>query len=363
MTTQLRIALSDRGLPTRITTALAVMLCVCSVACDFGGYPPAHKFPNEKVQFVNERTGWIVGPGLLRTQDGGNSWKRIRSDGPGTIASDAIDNEQARIQFVDDRFGFMLGRKRTIYKTVDGGETWTETTSPAVTDEWERFHVIFFLSPTKGWIVGKNVYRTDDGAVTWSLLGPIPVGDDTRIEKPRVAEGYAPSVWFLSERNVVLVRKDGDVYRSEDGGAKWHRVWSVNNFLCQVYFLDDKAGWIVGANGFVARTTDGGVSWEKTQTPTIAQLADVFFVNEKKGWAVGFNGAMILTTDGGTSWSIPTVKLDGFNTRLADVYFVDEKRGWAVGGKPFDDVEPFPAPSNLILESQDGGQTWVRRNL
>jgi photosystem II stability/assembly factor-like uncharacterized protein len=77
-----------------------------------------------------------------------------------------------------------LDQKRAIYKTLDGGETWSITVSPAVQDEKENFHTIFFLSPTKGWVVGKNVYRTDDGAVSWTRLGPIPPGDDTRTEKP-----------------------------------------------------------------------------------------------------------------------------------------------------------------------------------
>jgi photosystem II stability/assembly factor-like uncharacterized protein len=141
------------------------------------------------VQFVNERTGWIVGPRLLRTDDGGNSWRMIRSDGAGTIVADFIDNEQARIQFVDERVGFMLGRKREIYKSVNGGGTWTETASPAAQDQTEKLHIVFFLSPTKGWVFGKKVYRTDDGAVTWSRLGPIPVADDTRIESPAFRKG------------------------------------------------------------------------------------------------------------------------------------------------------------------------------
>jgi photosystem II stability/assembly factor-like uncharacterized protein len=269
-----------------------------------------------------------------------------------------VDNEQRRVQFVDERVGFFVTWERQIYKTVDGGETWTETISPTMTDEWERLHTIFFLTPTKGWVLGKNVYRTEDGAVTWSRVGPTPLGDDTRTEKPAVAEGYPSAVSFLNERTIVLARKDGDVHRSEDGGATWRRVWSVNNYLRCIYFLNDKAGWIAGENGFVGRTTDGGASWEQTKTPTSGPLTSVFFLNDKKGWAVGHNGVIIYTTDGGVSWLNAYVKVDGFKTYLADVCFVDEQRGWAVGGEPFDELAIFPKPSNLILKSQDGGKTW-----
>jgi photosystem II stability/assembly factor-like uncharacterized protein len=231
-----------RNLRAWTVIGLALLLCTCSVACNLGAYPPKHAFPNVKVRFVNERTWWIVGPKVFRTQDGGNSWKLIRTDGPGTIVTETVDNEQRRVQFVDERIGFFVTWERQIYKTVDGGETWTQTNSPTVTDDWERLDTIFFLTPTKGWVLGKNVYRTEDGAVTWSRVGPTPIGDGTRTEKPAVSEGYPSAVSFLNDETSVLVRKDGDVHRSEDGGATWRRVWSVSNFLRCVYFLNDKAG-------------------------------------------------------------------------------------------------------------------------
>lgn len=310
-----------------------------------------------KVQFVNQRTGWIVGPELFRTQDAGKSWQQIRSDGPGIVVTEVDDNEQQRIQFLDERVGFMLRRPRTIYKTTDGGETWSETVSPAPVHETERFHSLFFSSPAKGWVIGTYVYHTEDGA-NWTRLGPTPVGDDTRTEKPRVAEGYPPAVAFLNDRTIVLARKDGDVYRSDNGGAKWERVWSVNNYLIHVYFFDDKAGWIVGADGFVGRTRDGGASWQQIKVPASSYLNDVFFLNDQRGWIVGNDGVILYTTDGGTTWLTPLMKTSVLQTRLGDVWFVDEKRGWAIGGNPFDDIAVFPMPSNLILETQDGGQTW-----
>lgn len=67
------------------------------------------------------------------------------------------------------------------------------------------------------------------------------------------------------------------------GGAKWQRVWRVNNYLLQVYFVNDRFGWIVGADGFMGRTTDGGVSWHQIKVPTSDQPNDVFFLNDQKG--------------------------------------------------------------------------------
>jgi photosystem II stability/assembly factor-like uncharacterized protein len=341
---------------------LALFKYSCATIFDKAAYPARHDFPNVKVQFVDDRSGWIVGPGLSRTQDGGNTWKKIRLDGSGTVLTEVVDNEQRLIHFVDERLGFFLGKEWEIYKTVDGGDTWTQVDSLKVIDESERFHTIFFISPTKGWVIGKSVYQTNDGAVTWKRLNVAPIADDRRKEKPQVADGYPPAVAFLNERTLVLARKDGDVYRSEDGGEYWRRVWSVNNYLCNAFFLNEKVGWVVGANGFLGRTTDGGGSWEQIKVPTNAQFNDIFFLSDRKGWAVGRNGEIIYTTDGGTSWSNGRVP-DEFRKNLVDVWFVDEKRGWAVGGEPFDDIKLFSQPTNLILETQDGGQSWFQRTL
>ena len=315
-------------------------------------YPEAHRFPNVKVQFVNGQTGWVVGPRLYRTQDGGSSWKIVRPEGPGTIVTEIGNWEEKRIQFVDERVGFILERKRVIYKTKDGGETWNSIASPEVTDETEKFETLFFVSQTKGWLFGKNIYRTDDGALTWKRVGAAPVDDVTR-------DGLDPAIWFLNDQAGVLVKKYGDVYRTEDGGANWRRVWSANNFLTDVHFVNDKHGWLIGDKGFIGRTADGGSTWEKVTVPTSVQLNALYFLDEKKGWAVGRDSAIIYTNDGGTTWLIAQVPT---KAPLASVFFTDEKRGFAVGGEHFDEWDSVNRPTNLILESLDGGQTWAPRD-
>jgi len=65
-------------------------------------------------------------------------------------------------------------------------------------------------------------------------------------------------------------------------------------------------------------------------------------LNPSQGWAVGFGGQILKTTDGGVSWHQQTHPSQAW---LKSVMFDDSGRGWI-------------ASDNLLLESQDHGETW-----
>src|ERR1043166_44303 len=75
------------------------------------------------VSAVNQRVAWASGSGstVLRTDDGGTTWKRI------TVTSDALDFRD--IDAIDERTAYVLsignGAASRIYKTTDRGMTWT----------------------------------------------------------------------------------------------------------------------------------------------------------------------------------------------------------------------------------------------
>ena len=85
---------------------------------------------------------------------------------------------------------------------------------------------------------------------------------------------------------------------------------------------------------------------------------DVFFLTPESGWIVGQNGLILFTRDGGKNWfrgSTPT------NAPLSSVRFTDAQHGWAVDGHSAELIISSP-PSNVVLETKDGGQNWTVRN-
>ncbi len=89
-----------------------------------------------------------------------------------------------------------------------------------------------------------TLYRTDDGGKTWSLQD-YPGGE---------------LLWQDDQRGWALGR---DIYRTVDGGATWSFVHAVT-WDGQFSFVDDQHGWAVARNEqeiALVRTENGGVRW------------------------------------------------------------------------------------------------------
>lgn len=347
------------GIPLRIVVPL-VMFCSVLFGCSLI-FDEDQQFPNVRVQFVNRHVGWIVGPRLLQTTDGGRTWNQIRSDGYGTFTSESIGFGHRVIQFITPASGVQLDLN-SIVKTADGGRTWGNQSSLPERNKPEiPSGSLFFLTPDVGWVVNEMVHRTTDGGRNWTRLSATPPGLDERQRAMRVAPtiaNFIPALWFVDAQVGLMARLDGEVYRTNDGGSTWSRVWTVDSRITNIFFINSKKGWLTGDRGLIAQTTDGGLTWLKQLEPTAADFTSIFFINEETGWAVGSGTTIVYTRDGGLTWMKASVsRLIGIPP-LASVSFSDELHGWAVGGKG-QEISPSPfAPSNVILSTDDGGQTW-----
>jgi photosystem II stability/assembly factor-like uncharacterized protein len=337
---------------SRITLIFSLVFVGTLISCT------ANRSPNVKVQFVNSRVGWIVGPRLLQTTDAGQTWIELRNEGYATVEAEDIFQGRNWMQFVNEEFGFSVGGNG-IAKTSDGGRTWSST---VVTDGKDQsLQSLFFISPQEGWVVGNHVYHTNDGGNRWTVLSKTPSGDEPRQRRMRIAPTYAinnPTLWFTSSINGYMARLDGEVYITGDGGRTWDLAWTGEKSITDLFFVNSQEGWIVGKEGLVAQSVDGGKTWSSKPVPTKADLTSVFFISKQIGWTVGSECTILFTKDGGLTWQGASVSGLWGAPPLASVSFSNELNGWAVGGNS-DPMRPsLLAPSNVILTTQDGGQSW-----
>ena len=74
------------------------------------------------VDFRDDNEGYIVGGGgtILRTEDGGRNWEKVKTNFPDTFL---------RVDFADDKNGWIVGKNGTILRSSDKGRTWLKQDS------------------------------------------------------------------------------------------------------------------------------------------------------------------------------------------------------------------------------------------
>ena len=133
--------------------------------------------------------GHAYGPnderGVFRSKDGGNTWERVlfRSENAGAIDL-SMDPNNPRILYASiwetRRTPWSLisgGEGSGIFKSVDGGDTWTEITDNPGLPGGLKGRIGVAVSPAKTGRVWATIeaedcglYRSDDGGDTWELV-------------------------------------------------------------------------------------------------------------------------------------------------------------------------------------------------
>jgi photosystem II stability/assembly factor-like uncharacterized protein len=247
------------------------------------------------VYFANERVGWLVAERdvlklktndeprtyLLKTEDGGFSWRRVFLNG-----SD-VNARLVRAVFADAERGWVFGETGVVFATSDGGAHWVRQPSPTK-------HLLLggaFADYAHGWLVGAGatILQTSDGGMTWQS-GNVRDGDGARFT----------AASFIGNSLGWAVGTAGRVFATTDGGRTWFEQRSnVTDDLSDVKFIDASEGWAVGAQGMLLHTTDGGLHWSAASSGTSHALERIFFIDRNHGWAVGFGGTVLIYSQAG----------------------------------------------------------------
>ncbi len=190
---------------------------------------------NPDIVYVGAATG-----GVWKSENGGLTWKPIFDDQPvAAIGAIAIDRRNPAIVWVGTGEGNVRNSASVgngIYRSVDGGETWTHLGLDAT----ERIHRIVLHpdNPDIAWVAalgrewGENpergIFKTTDGGKSWRKV--LYVDDKTGGSDVAMVEG-SPNRLFASMwqfRRWPYSFKSGGpgsgLYVSQDGGESWKRL-------------------------------------------------------------------------------------------------------------------------------------------
>jgi len=164
---------------------------------------------------------------VWKTTDGGDTWTPLphpRPDDPasGLRAADlAVDPTDSRVVFLATAAtGFGSSTGAGVYRSADGGETWTATSLPEASFEALAVDPGRPARPGTVWALFLfGLYRSADSGQSWSLLLPgLPADVGSILRAMAVAPSDPDALW---------VAGDHATWRSMDGGATWRRLPGV----------------------------------------------------------------------------------------------------------------------------------------
>ena len=201
----------------------------------------------EALTFVDATTGWLSAatyepaPYLYITHDAGVTWKQVVYPLPPGV-SDLGDHAVSGPQFFSPSRGIfeVLAGNSYVYRTGDGGATWTLTTSPGCCND-------FFVDMQHGWSMtpegpaAQDLYATSDGGDHWKRVAS-GINAQTPAEVQNHFITNVVGLDFVSPNVGFAVRESGQpvllyaprspapkfnppsLLKTTDGGATWSDV-------------------------------------------------------------------------------------------------------------------------------------------
>ncbi len=268
---------------------------------------------------ANPRNDVSYGDGMYRTNDGGTSWLHLGLNNTYAIAAIALDPRDARNAVVAALGSpFVDSPDRGVYRTLDGGKTWTKTLylgpqsgaadlarstqNPSVlfASMWQFRRSSWHLT-SGGPLDG--LYRSADGGATWSRVAGngFPSGITGRIGVA-IAPSDGRRVYALVESNAGLL------WRSDDGGTHWKMVSSntlidERPFYYTRIFVDPHdENHLFATSVRLAESKDGGATWQISGKHIHGDHHDVWFSATGRTVLEGNDGGVAISRDNGATW-------------------------------------------------------------
>src|SRR5437868_5636591 len=266
------------------------------------------------------RGNTTYGTGVYKSIDAGKNWKNIGLRDTRQIGALIVHPNNPDIVLVA-ALGHAFGpnQERGIFRTSDGGKTWTKVLSKDentggidVVFDPHNPNIVFaslWQARRQPWFFssggpGSGLYKSEDNGVTWKQLtgNGLPEGILGKI-------GIAVSGADSNRVYAIIEAKEGGIYRSEDGGEKWTKVNDDGRFrqrawyFSKIYADPKSADTVYVLNTGAFKSVDGA----KTFNLLPARHGDHhgLWIDPQNPDRIGNanDGGASLSMDGGKTWT------------------------------------------------------------
>jgi photosystem II stability/assembly factor-like uncharacterized protein len=272
-----------------------------------------------------------------------------------------------------------------VFRTTDGGESWTPITdgkvpvgstgSIAVADS--DANVIYLGTGSDGVrsnvSTGRGVYKTLDGGKTWQFAG---LANSGQIGAVRIHPTNPDIVWISATGDIFKANSERGIFKTTDGGKTWRKTLYISDTVgamdveiqpgnpnvvhAWMSRLERKPWTIISGSreGGYYRSTDGGETFAKVTAGLPGELIGkgnlaVTNANPSRVYALVEakpGGGMYRSDDAGLTWT-QTSSQESLITR--PFYYT------TLGADPTN-AEVVYAGAESFFKSTDGGRTFAR---
>jgi len=284
--------------------------------------------------------------GVFRTKDGGKTWQKIlyRDDKSGAVDLILDPSNPNTIyagfwQIKRMPWGFDSGGAgSSLYKSTDGGDTWTEIKSNKglPSGNWGKIGVtVSPVNPNRIWAIIEakdgGLYRSDDAGENWQRVSDSP--------QIRQRPWYYTRVYADTQNDDIVYVLNVGFHKSSDGGRTFSTVGTPHSDNHDLWIAPNDSQRMIESNdGGANVSTDGGRNWTEQDQAT-AQFYRVTLDNDFPYHIYG------------AQQDNSTVKIP---SRTAD-FNINETHWYDVGGGESGWIAPHPENSDIIFAGSYGG--------
>ena len=253
---------------------------------------------------------------MLRSTNRGDTWSAIDL---------GVNTDLQGVSFVDSQLGYACGTNSQVVKTTDAGLTWAPVTRPSATNY--TLQAIEFVDANTGWVIvnfatvpGGNIFKTIDGGTTWTQQTIGTTDSLAALDMVDANVGY-----------ITLNSSGRPIYKTTNGGTTWTAV--TTPFTAQiraVHAVDANLVYIGMSSGTnrIGKSIDGGATWQQIALPATADVISLDFIDANTGYVTGQSqNALFKTTDGGATWSFQNAHV----IAVLKIYAGPSGAAWALG--------------------------------
>jgi photosystem II stability/assembly factor-like uncharacterized protein len=347
---------------------------------------------------ANNQRSSSWGDGLYKSANGGKTWTAMglkNSQHIGRIVIHPTNPDIVYVAALGPLWG--PGGERGIFKTTNGGKTWTNTKSisehtgfvdlamdPSEPDvlyaaayQRERRAYSFLGGGPEG-----GIYKTTDAGASWrKLTEGLPQGDVGRIGLS-ISRSHPETIYAIVQASA------GGVFRSDDYGESWRRTFNADVtpwYYSQIRVDPNEPDRVYTLAINVSGSDDGGRTFRTdiARTTHVDHHAMWIDPHDSNHLIIGNDGGCYISHDRGKTWdfvaNLPVAQFYAVAVDMREPFYyvyggTQDNRSWGapsatrsragitnadwyqtVGGDGFYSAIDYSDPNIVYAESQEGG--------